>query len=100
MEPRREITSAEKTKRLIMHLPHGIGMSVFVIWNPFLGALFMLVCVYYQSIEDWRIDDRSYIDVRGYLAGIPLGVLMAPFLIPLLDRWMEYGKQVIFSLLA
>jgi hypothetical protein len=35
-------------------------------WMLFLG------CIVYQVIEDWRLHDFSYRDIRGYLMGIAI----------------------------
>lgn len=61
--------------RLFLHVPHGFGMGYFLMLNPALGVGFLVLCVFYQFIEDWRIRDLSFYDVRGYLAGFPCGAL-------------------------
>ena len=59
-----------------MHTPHGILMTVFIILNPHLGWSWLGMCIFYQIIEEWRIEDHSYLDVRGYLVGMPIGAVL------------------------
>lgn len=63
-------------RRLIIHIPHGMGMGFGILLFVPLGYCWMLLCLFYQFIEDWRIKDNSYLDIRGYMVGMPLGVIL------------------------
>ena len=64
----------DKWTRLVIHLPHGAGISFLLMRNPVMGIVWAVLCIIYQIIEDWRIKDNSYLDWRGYMVGfwIPL----------------------------
>ena len=79
----------EKQKRLLWHIPHGMGISVGVLGNPTLGLSWLALCIVYQVVEDWRIGDNSYLDTRGYLVGMPLGVILWPMLSRLAEWWLS-----------
>ena len=59
--------------RAALHFPVG----VFTAW---LGTVNLVTCavfgtgfLVYEALEDWRIADRSYKDIFGYLIGIGVG---------------------------
>ncbi|MFC1714985.1 hypothetical protein ACFL6S_15055 [Candidatus Poribacteria bacterium] len=70
-------TSMKDWERLVIHIPHGVGMGYFIMLKPSLGIGFLILCVFYQFIEDWRIFDRSYLDIRGYMTGFPIGLILS-----------------------
>ncbi len=83
-------------RRIVIHVPHGAGISVGVLmaltldWPcAVLGVLWCQMCIFYQWIEDWRIDDNSYLDVRGYMWGMFLGVLVWPPVNKVILWWVE-----------
>ncbi len=84
-----------KTWRWITHTPHGIGIGYFAMlavtvdWRyAILATLWLILCIFYQWIEDWRIHDKSYLDVRGYMVGWWAGIIMAGV----------YGDRVLFGI--
>ena len=68
--------SRDEWIRLLIHIPHGIGMGAGVLFNAPLGLSWTGLCIAYQYLEDWRIGDESYLDMRGYMTGLPLGVIL------------------------
>jgi hypothetical protein len=57
-------------KRYAIHTPHGAGAYLlFAMGRPWAGMAWTALMIAYQFIEDWRIDDKSYIDFRGYMIG-------------------------------
>lgn len=67
--------------RAALHFPVGIYTAWLGTFNPVVCLVFGLGFLFYEGIEDWRIKDRSYKDVFGYLIGIGVG----SFLFWLLD---------------
>ena len=59
--------------RAALHFPVGLVTAGLGIWNPMLCLVFGLGFLAYEALEDWRIRDRSYKDVLGYLVGIVVG---------------------------
>jgi hypothetical protein len=55
--------------RYLIHIPHGMGAAWALFVFPFVGAGWLVLIVVYQYLEDWRIEDKSYIDMRGYMIG-------------------------------
>lgn len=70
----RAINWDNKWVRLLIHIPHGVGISSLLMLHPIIGGAWFGLCLFYQLIEDWRIRDNSYLDLRGYMVGfwIPL----------------------------
>jgi len=65
-------------KRVLMHIPHGLGSALlFLIFGPHPMYLFAIGFFFYEWIEDWRIEDHAYHDLRGWLIGFPAGFLLA-----------------------
>ena len=63
-----------KPGRLLIHIPHGICIGYGLLWRPWVGMGWLALCVSYQVLEDWRLEDRSYIDLWGYMVGFWVGV--------------------------
>ena len=66
-------------RRYLMHMPHG-ALAAILLATPGLqwaGVGWTALIIAYQFIEDWRIKDESYIDVRGYMIGFALVVVPA-----------------------
>jgi len=68
----------QEWKRLLWHIPHGVGLPVGLLWKPWIGAAWFVLIIIYQAFEDLRIRDSSYLDIRGYMCGFPLGILLWP----------------------
>lgn len=66
----------DKTKRLLIHIPHGLAFGAGVLYNAPLGLGWLFLCIWYQIHEDWRIADNSWKDLRGYMTGVPIGVIL------------------------
>lgn len=59
--------------RAALHFPVGIFTAWLGTFTPIVTIVFGLGFLVYETIEDWRIKDRSYKDVFGYLIGIGVG---------------------------
>lgn len=70
-----------KAGRLIIHTPHGIGIGYLALTDPFACAVWLVLACGYQIIEDWRINDQSYLDWRGYKVGFWIGLAIARWLL-------------------
>lgn len=68
----------EKWRRLLLHVPHGAAIPIGLFWNPWIGGAWFVLILVYQGFEEVSIHDSSYLDVRGYMAGIPVGILLWP----------------------
>jgi hypothetical protein len=55
--------------RYLIHIPHGMGAAWALFVFPFVGIGWLVLIIAYQYLEDWRIEDKSYIDMRGYMIG-------------------------------
>lgn len=55
--------------RYLIHIPHGVGAAWALFVFPFIGIGWLVLIIAYQYLEDWRIEDKSYIDMRGYMIG-------------------------------
>ena len=55
--------------RCLLHLP--VGLFAGWLTNQFAvaGIIFAVGFLVYQVAEDWRINDRSYHDIFGFLIG-------------------------------
>lgn len=60
-------------KRATLHFPLGIFTAWLGTFSPVVCIIFGIGFLTYEVIEDWRIKDRSYKDVFGYLIGIGIG---------------------------
>jgi hypothetical protein len=58
--------------RYLIHMPHG-GAAAWLLFSfPLVGLAWLVLIIAYQYLEDWRIEDKSYIDMRGYMIGFAL----------------------------
>ena len=57
---------------MVLALQYFIYYSVLTQCIYLLGASF-----FYELVEDWRIKDYAYHDLRGWLIGFPVGFLFA-----------------------
>ena len=58
-------------KRYMLHIPHG-ALAAILLATPgleLLGIAWVALIAVYQFLEDWRINDMSYLDFRGYMIG-------------------------------
>ena len=76
-----------RSGRLVYHILPGMGMSFGLLWLPLVGVAWTVICLFYQWLEDWRIFDKSYLDVRGYKTGFPLGIVLYFLLRPYLPQY-------------
>jgi len=67
---------SNKWVRLIIHAPHGFLAAYLVIlaidnhWAYAVGAaIWVIMIITYQYLEEIAIGDKSYLDFRGYMAG-------------------------------
>ena len=64
------------TVRMLIHIPHGFIAGIFTPFSCTAGILFSAGFFFYQTLEDWRIKDNSYLDVRGWMIGFPIGYVL------------------------
>ena len=57
-------------KRAALHIPVGILTAILLHGAPVVGVMFAAGFMFYEVLEEWRIKDRSYQDVIGYLVGL------------------------------
>lgn len=63
-------------RRLLLHLPVGL-VNVLALWLSVpLGLSFTAGFLLYEVDENWEIKDKAYPDVKGWLWGYALGVLV------------------------
>ena len=65
-------------KRALLHFPVGL-FAVFLLLRVdlALGVVFAISFLVYEAMEDWRIHDKSYLDIYGYLFGLGIGGVIA-----------------------
>ena len=65
-------------KRALLHFPVGL-FAVFLLLRVdlALGVVFAISFLVYEAMEDWRIHDKSYLDIYGYLLGLGIGGVIA-----------------------
>lgn len=59
-----------KISRALIHIPVGMLNVFLFLLIPELGIIFGIGFMVYEVMQDWRIADRSYFDVRGWLIGL------------------------------
>ncbi len=59
-------------KTYVIHFPVGCFAVLFISFMPIAGAVFSFGFLVYEIAEDWRIKDRGYKDIFGYLVGMAL----------------------------
>ena len=62
--------------RAVLHFPVGVFTAWLGTVAPVTCAVFGAGFLIYETLEDWRIADRSYKDVFGYLVGIAVGSVL------------------------
>ena len=68
-------------KRFWMHLPIGVICALLVYYLPTIGILATVGFMFYEVLEDWKINDLSFKDMLGFLwgfigTGIALSVVL------------------------
>lgn len=56
--------------RVVLHFPVGCFAGWLISVMPVIGVVFSLGFLTYEVVEDWRIADRGYKDIFGFLLGI------------------------------
>ena len=64
------------TIRMLIHIPHGFISGILTPFSAVGASLFTFGFFYYQTLEDWRIKDYSYLDVWGWMVGYPIGYVV------------------------
>lgn len=62
--------------RAAIHFPVGVFAAWLATFCPTVCLVFALGFLFYETLEDWRIEDRSYKDIFGFLTGIAAGSFM------------------------
>lgn len=73
---KKRLSISSDTKRAALHFPVGVFTAWLGTFTPVVCAVFGLGFLVYEVSEDWRIKDRSYKDIFGFLAGIAAGVVL------------------------
>lgn len=83
MTRRKRRTTRRKTlsigpdfKRAALHFPVGVFTAWLGTVSPVTCGVFGAGFLVYEVLEDWRLKDRSYKDVFGYLIGIGAGTFI------------------------
>jgi len=61
--------------RCLLHVPAGTFNAWLFVWSAHLGWAFLVVFLIYELSEDWRIKDKAYIDIIGWLWGFAFFVV-------------------------
>ena len=64
-------------KRALLHFPVGLFTVFLLHVDLALGVVFAISFLTYEAMEDWRIHDKSYLDIYGYLFGLGIGGVIA-----------------------
>lgn len=68
------------TESTLVHFPVGLLAGLLTMVSPVMGVVLSFGFLFYEAIEDWRIKDRGYRDVFGFLIGYSvIGVLVIIF---------------------
>lgn len=62
---------------VVAHLPHGlftVFAAVEVHWV--LALLFGIGFMFYEFLHEWRLKDKSYDDMAGWLIGVVIGSII------------------------
>jgi hypothetical protein len=62
-------------KRASLHGPPGAFTALIAGIEPVLCLVFGLGFLTYEVVEDWRVKDRGYLDVFGFLCGFAFGAV-------------------------
>ena len=70
------VTRKAQIVRALIHFPVGLlqGFATSVSWAA--ALTFCLAFLTYEVIEDWRISDKSYNDIFGYLLGLGTFIIL------------------------
>lgn len=60
------------TEATLVHFPVGLLAAWLTYMVPTIGLMLAFGFLYYEGLEDWRIKDRGYRDVFGFLLGYGL----------------------------
>ena len=68
------------TEATLIHFPVGLLAGLLTTVNPVMGVVLSSGFLFYEALEDWRIKDKGYRDVFGFLIGYGLiGILVIIF---------------------
>ena len=56
--------------RIVLHFPVGCFIGWVILQSPVVGVVLAVGFLTYEVVEDWRIADRGYKDIFGFLFGI------------------------------
>lgn len=59
--------------RAAIHIPVGVIAALAVLAHWSISINFTLAFLAYEITEDWRIKDRGFHDILGFLIGLALG---------------------------
>lgn len=62
-----------KMKRILIHIPVGLANAFIALVSGWLGLVFGLSFLSYEITEEWRIKDKGWRDLQGFLIGIVIG---------------------------
>lgn len=73
-------STKDKILRALLHVPVGIFNVACLQVHWVIALIFFGGFMVYEVTEDWRLKDRAYIDIFGYLIGVGVGVAVYVFL--------------------
>ena len=65
-----------KVWRAGIHAPVGVFAAWVIQHSPTLGFTIAITFIAYEIAQDWRIGDRSFKDILGFLIGLSIGALV------------------------
>jgi len=66
----------DKVWRAVVHAPIGVFAAWIISKDPTLGFTISLTFIAYEIAQDWRIGDRSFKDILGFLIGLSIGAIL------------------------
>jgi len=70
----------DKVFRALIHFPVGIICGILSI-IPVAAVLFFVGFMIYELNEDYHLKDMAWIDIFGFLIGLPIGAIASIFIL-------------------
>jgi len=68
--------SRNKLKPILIHLPVGMFCVFLAYVHWVLALIFGLGFLSYETIQEWRMKDKGWKDIKGFLWGLGVGGLI------------------------
>lgn len=68
------MTLSDRTRRILQHIPVGVGNIFVFLFNPWAGVLFGVGFLAYQLTQaiHYRFKDKAWLDIAGWLYGLAI----------------------------